>query len=356
MTRNSNELVGQSVAGCELIRELGRGTNGVVYLAKHKQLNRQVACKIISSDLQEDPDFLDNLFTEAANAAKLSHPNVIQALDAGDSDGIKYFMMEFVDGNSLEYIRTNSPEMISTEFLLNLSLQLAVAMDFAWCNHKMTHGDIKPGNIMLTREDRILKVGDLGLARSSNGATGDPADVMVTPLYAAPEIITQQQISPDPRSDIYSFGIMLYELFCGTTPFTGTVEELLQSHVYQMPKPLFKMNPDMDKELSQLIDSMISKNPEYRPKDWKALKVALQGIYNRLHPAVQVPKVGNSAAGQAPPILNQTSANNIGKSWSAEEQKKKTLLEKAPWLLPAALLVLILIALLSIVINLGLFK
>ena len=266
--------------------------------------------------------------------------------------------MEYVDGCSLEDIRANSPEIISTSFLLKIALQLVDAMDYAWREFRMVHGDIKPGNMMITRNGYKLKIGDLGLAHSANGSSGAPEDVMITPLYAAPEIITSQQSSNDPRSDIYSFGIMLYELFCGTTPFTGTVEELLQSHVYQMPKPLFKMNPDMDKELSQLIDAMISKNPEYRPKDWKALKTALLSIYNRLNPAVQVPDINNTvnAAGKVSPVLNQALPQSVGKSWSAEEKKKKTLLEKAPWLLPAALLLLIVIALLSIVINLGLFK
>lgn len=356
MINTTNELAGRTVGGCELIRQLGGGNNGVVYLAHQKKLNRHVACKIISPELQDDPDFMDNLYMEASTAARLTHPNIIQALDAGDDNGLKYFLMEYVDGFSLEDIRANSPEIISTSFLLKVALQLVDAMDYAWREFRMVHGDIKPGNMMLTRNGYKLKIGDLGLAHSANGSSGAPEDVMITPLYAAPEIITTQQASNDPRSDIYSLGIMLYELFCGTTPFTGTVEELLHSHVYQMPKPLFKMNPDMDKELSQLIDSMISKNPEYRPKDWKALKAAFQSIYNRLFPAVQVPEVGNAATVKAAPLLNQGSDNHIGKSWSAEEKKKKNLLEKAPWLLPAALLMLILIALLSIVINLGLFK
>lgn len=349
MTRNSNELVGQSVAGCELIRELGRGTNGVVYLAKHKQLNRQVACKIISSDLQEDPDFLDNLFTEAANAAKLSHPNVIQALDAGDSDGIKYFMMEFVDGNSLEYIRTNSPEMISTEFLLNLSLQLAVAMDFAWCNHKMTHGDIKPGNIMLTRKDRILKVGDLGLARSSNGATGDPADVMVTPLYAAPEIITQQQISPDPRSDIYSFGVMFYELACGTAPFTGSLDEIIDAHINSVPESLHTMNPDLDRELARFIDTMLAKDMQSRPADWKTVYAALKSIYLRLFPNSRIPAELSTVA------PSRSGSRITTSSWSAKSPADKTFWEKYPWVLPAVMILLILLALISIPFSLGIF-
>ena len=90
---------GDQLAAYTIIRELGRGNNGVVYLAHQKKLNRQIACKIISPELQNDPEFIDNLFSEAANAAKLSHPNIIQALDVGDDNGLKYFLMEYVNGD-----------------------------------------------------------------------------------------------------------------------------------------------------------------------------------------------------------------------------------------------------------------
>ena len=154
MIDNHQDLSGKIVAGCELIRQLGMGNNGVVYLANQQKLNRLVACKIISPDLQEDPDFLDTLYAEASNAAKLSHPNIIQALDAGDDNGLKYFLMEYVDGDSLEHIRANAPEMLSTRFLLKISLQLVDAMDYVWKNHKMIHGDIKPGNLLIS--DQII--------------------------------------------------------------------------------------------------------------------------------------------------------------------------------------------------------
>ena len=246
MNKNVYELSGTTLAGCELISVLGSGNNGVVYLAHQKNLNRYVACKIMTPELQEDTAYMDTLFSEASNAAKLTHHNVIQALDAGVENDLQFFMMEFVDGRSLEDIRINSPEIISVEFLLDIALQLAGAMDYAWSEHKMVHGDIKPGNIMITNKDQLLKLGDLGLARSSNGMTSDPADVMITPLYAAPEVIAQQSTEPDQRSDIYSFGVMFYELACGKAPFSGTVEQLLQSHPYALPEPLIAMNPDMD--------------------------------------------------------------------------------------------------------------
>jgi len=346
VTMTKNGFAGRSVAGCDLIRELGRGSNGVVYLARQQKLNRQVACKIMAPELQDDPYFLDNLFAEAANAAKLSHPNIIQALDAGDDGGLKYFMMEYVDGDSLEDIRLNTPEKISTDFLINISLQLASAMDYAWSEHGMVHGDIKPGNIMVSRRDQMLKIGDLGLARSSNGASGDPEEVMITPLYAPPEIISQQTSTPDQRSDIYSFGVMFYELACGKAPFTGTIEEILHGHLEITPEKLIVMNPDLDMELAKLIDSMLAKDPADRPADWKSVKQKLMAIKQKK--TAQMPDIGGE-------MLSGTSKNMLNTSW-AVGKKKHQMFDKFPWLLPALLIIIIATALISIPFSLGLFQ
>ena len=355
MSNTTNDLSGKIIAGCELIRQLGCGNNGVVYLARQKKLNRPVACQILSPDLQNDPDFLDNLHHEASNAAKLMHPNIIQALDAGNDNGLKYFLMEYVDGDSLEYIRSKTPEIISTQFLLKIALQLVDAMDCVWKEHQIIHGDIKPGNLMVTRNNHKLKIGDLGLAHSANGSSGSPEDVMITPLYAAPEIISTQKPSTDPRSDIYSFGVMLYELFCGTAPFTGSIENILQSHIYVEPVPLFEQNPDMDKELSLLIDSMLAKNPENRPKNWQSLRVSLSEIYRRLFPESHLPELAPPSK-TAPAAMNAADAMRMT-SWSAEKKKKlHVLAEKHPFLLPALLVIAIVTALLSIANNLGLFE
>ncbi|MBR2625969.1 MAG: serine/threonine protein kinase [Lentisphaeria bacterium] len=343
-----NEFAGKTIAGCELIKELGRGSNGIVYLANQKKLNRPVACKIMFQDLQDDdPDYLDNILSEARNAAKLSHPNIIQALDAGNEDGIKYFIMEYVEGSSLEYIRTNTPEIISTKFLVRMAIQLANALDYAWQEHHMIHGDIKPGNILIAGKEQNLKLGDLGLARSGSSVEEDE-EVMITPLYAAPEIITMQNKTPDPKSDIYSFGVMLYELACGVAPFTGSAEELLVHHLNTIPQALVVMNPDIDPDFAKLVDSMLAKDPGQRPADWKKVRAALQDIYSRLFP--QTPAANNIVS----TVVNAEKTQAKNTSWGIDTRKKNKTLEKMPWLIPAILILIILGALASIAINSGL--
>ncbi len=344
-----NGLSGQEIAGCELIRELGSGSTGVVYLAKQKRLDRFVACKLLHAENEEDQSFVRNLFIEARNAAKLAHPNVIQALDAGETpDGINYFLMEFADGSSLETIRLEHPETISTKFLLDMSLQLAGALDYAWENFSMTHGDIKPGNMIIRTTDRMLKLCDLGLSRSSS-ADNDISDddVMITPLYAAPEVIRQECRSADPRSDIYSFGVMLYELNCGIAPFQGTLEEILEGHLNTQPEPMLRKNPDMDKEFAELIDRMLKKSPDERPANWKEVRSALGAIRKRLYPAVTpaLSVTGNSS--QEAPVSGMGNS-----SWSQEFNKKTDFLASHPMLIPAVLIAVIVLAIAAIVVQL----
>ena len=206
------ELTGREFAGCEIIREIGCGSNATVYLANQKRLNRQVACKIFTAENPDDQPLADAVFAEERSAIRIDHPNVVQYINSGSSsDGLNFVIMEFVSGSTLETIRTEQPELISTKFLLNLAIQLADALDTAWKKHNIVHGDIKPANMLIRTLDHQLKLCDLGVVRNAD-------DLMITPLYAAPEVIRQQSTSPDVRSDIYSFGAVMYELSGGRKP------------------------------------------------------------------------------------------------------------------------------------------
>ena len=269
---------GDQLAAYTIIRELGRGNNGVVYLAKQNALDRQVACKVLLPETASEPGYVEAFFREARNAAKLSHPNIIQALDVGEERGLNYFIMEYVDGEMLETIRVKNPGRFTPLFMLRIAVQLADALDYAWRQHKMIHGDIKPENIMLQHSGAVAKLADLGVARVAGTQSDD--SLMATPLYVAPEVILGNG-GADPRNDIYSFGVMLYELFCGYPPFTGTAHELIQKHVSEYPLPLIQAAPELDKELASFIDRMLAKLPEKRPQSWQEIRDVLQKILER---------------------------------------------------------------------------
>ena len=254
-----------------LVKVIGEGELGVVYLAQHQDDGSFAACKILRPELAVHGSAVQQFVYEAKTAAKLNHPNVIKAINAGVSSGHYYFLMEYVDGCSLENLRLNYPELLSIKFLCDRFAELADALDHAWCNHLLTHGDIKPENILISNGTRHLKLADLGLARVAVNTAYHSDEIMGTPLYLAPELASGSVSKPTVKSDIYSFGIMFYELVCGEAPFSGSVEELLTSHVNETPAKVMERNPDVPVKLASFIDGMIAKDPAERPDDWKAI-------------------------------------------------------------------------------------
>ena len=284
---------GTVLAGYRIESELGRGNNAVVYLAEQQALGRKVALKILLPELAAEPGYVESFLREARLAARLDHPYIVQAYEAGATpESYYYFAMELVIGPSLEEIRRNTPEELTFELMFRVSVELAEALDYAWSVHKMTHGDIKPGNLLISEETGCLKLADLGLARVSGGKVSD--EIMATPLYAAPEIIRGEH-AEGVRSDLYSFGIMLYELLCGAPPFVGSPQKVLQQHLYSMPQPLARRNPDLDPVLIAFVERLIEKEPEKRPADWAEVRAffldRLERLRNRTAPVsgAQIP-------------------------------------------------------------------
>lgn len=275
-------LNGRDIAGFRILSELGRGNNGVVYLARQLALDREVALKLLLPELAAEPDYIRNILREARLAARLDHPNIVQALDAGASpEGFYFFAMEYVPGRTLEEIRVKQPGELSMRFLLDVSIQLADALAYAWKHCQMIHGDIKPGNLLIRNGDRLLKVADLGLARISGAQGAD--EIMVTPLYAAPEVLQGDFSKAGQTSDIYSFGVMFYELAAGKPPFRGDTDTLIDAHLNLPPPPLWEANPDIDPELARFIMQMLEKEPGDRPANWEEIGAFLRKIRTRLY-------------------------------------------------------------------------
>ena len=271
---NTLPELGSEFGNYRIISELGRGNNGVVYLAEQQPLDREVALKVLLPEHSKNKEYVELLMNEARAAARMCHPNIVQALDAGTVGGCCYLAMEYVNGRTLEDIRIASPEIISFEFLVGISIQLADALDYAWNNFQLTHGDVKPENLLIADDGKTLKLADLGLAHVSGRVNSDDGSIMATPMYVAPEVVSGN--GGGVRSDIYSFGVMLYELIAGEPPFRGDTETLLRCHLEKPAPKLSSVNPDVPPELAEFTDRMLAKSPDDRPQSWSEVKAFLE--------------------------------------------------------------------------------
>src|SRR5579859_3316762 len=246
-----NELAGQCLGGYELEEEIGRGSMGIVYRGRQIALGREVAVKVLSQALARDASYVARFIREAQIIAGLNHPNIIQIFDAGQQNGLLYFVMEYVQGPtiaSLLQLDGTIPPYLAAEY----GAQIADALDSAYRERNVIHRDIKPENLMLDRWGKI-KVMDFGLARAPGHLQITLAKTLVGSIYyASPEQVWRQTL--DNRSDIYALGVVLYEMVSGHRPFTGrTLPQLTQAIVGGTLRPPSSFNPDLSQELEQII-------------------------------------------------------------------------------------------------------
>lgn len=277
---------GTIVAGFRIEREIGRGGMGVVYLATQLNLQRFTALKVLADELSGNSMFVQRFFQEAHSAACLSHSNIVQAYDAGISSGLCYFAMEYVNGETLD-LRLNRDGALPARSVMELGARISCALGYAWNTRGMCHGDIKPDNILISTTGE-LKLADLGLAKSIYDEDF-PRDVMVTPLYAPPEIISGRVTEPNLLSDIYSFGASLYHAATGAPPFNSeAIEVIYRRHLEETPRPPSFLNNDIPRPLSDLILKMIEKNPADRPSSWQEIEDACRNMLEESEPAVTI--------------------------------------------------------------------
>lgn len=264
-------------------REIGRGGMGIVYLAKQLDLDRDVALKVLSDEMASDKTFIDAFFREAKGAAALNHPNIVQAIDAGISGDIHYFVMELIEGENLE-VYTAQKGPLPTPLALKCATSIADALTYAWNCKKLAHRDIKPENIIM-KSNSEFKLADLGLVKDCReGAAAQDENLMATPAYAPPEVIRGEKDVPGFKSDMYSFGATLYQLFAGHAPFVHddpmVVCEMQQEN---QPPPLIAVNPALPPEISMLVDKLMEKDPGKRPDSWNMVLRALNEITYTWH-------------------------------------------------------------------------
>ena len=259
-------------------RELGRGAGGVVYRARDPIINRLVALKTITTGLAEYPDLLQRFYQEAQSAGGLQHPNIVTIYDLGDADGIPYIAMELLEGESLDQLISRRAAL-PVPLKLTYALQACRALDYA---HKrgIIHRDIKPDNVMLTR-DGTVKVVDFGIARVLETSKTQTGMLLGTFAYMSPEQYHGEHA--DARSDIWSFGVLLYELLAYQRPFRGaTPASLMHSICQQEPSPLQDTIPDCPAALEKVIQRVLRKSPDERYQSMEEVLLDLDPICKSL--------------------------------------------------------------------------
>jgi serine/threonine-protein kinase len=241
-------------------RKLGSGGMADVYLAEDQELGRRVALKLLNERHAADDQFVERFRREAQSAAGLNHPNIVSIFDRGRAEGTYYIAMEYLDGRTLkELLVRNGPTPIP--IAIDYARQILGALSFAHRNG-IIHRDIKPHNIVVGGDGR-LKVTDFGIARSGASQMTEAGSIVGTAQYLSPE---QARGAPvDPRSDLYSLGIVLYEMLTGNVPFTGdTPVEIAMKHLSQIPEPPSKSRAEVPHDLDAVVMRALSKEPDQR--------------------------------------------------------------------------------------------
>lgn len=259
----------------QLLERIGGGGMAEVFLAEDTLLTRRVAVKILRSQYTSDEDFVVRFRQEARAAARLSHPNIVSIFDVGCAEDTHYIVMEYVSGETLkDYIKREGP--LSPQIVLELAYQVAAALKHAHDN-KIIHCDIKPHNILISR-DGLAKVTDFGIARAVSSQTSTQvAGVMGSVHYLSPE--QARGYGVDAQSDIYSLGVVMYEMLSGAPPFDGpSAISIAMKHLQEQPRSLVETAPATPKALISLVQKAMAKKPQERFSTAQALLQELESM------------------------------------------------------------------------------
>ena len=270
----------------EIRRELGRGAMGIVYEGFDPFIERAVAIKTIQKSLidkSDAPDILGRFRREAQAAGRLTHPNIVSVYEYGDDGDVAFIAMEYIVGTELKE-RFDGTAKFELSDSTRIMAQLLDALEYSH-SHGVVHRDIKPSNILITKDGQV-KIADFGIAKIESSELTQVGTVMGTPSYMSPEQFMGQLV--DSRSDIYSAGVILYQLLTGERPFTGSNMTVIMNKVMnQAPPSLDMFNPNLPKALHKVVKRAMEKNPEDRFQSAKefniALKLSTESIISTFH-------------------------------------------------------------------------
>jgi formylglycine-generating enzyme required for sulfatase activity len=272
----------QNIGGFRILATIGRGAMGTVFRARQVSLDRDVALKVMADHLVHDPGYVARFYREARSAAKLRHPNIVQAYDFGEHQGTYYFAMELIGGESVGQVLQRSGRLPTLE-VVRIAEQVARALEYAWDHARIIHRDIKPDNLLLDA-DGTVKIADLGLAKSTE-TPSEVSQVMGaagTPNYLSPEQATRSD-NIDARTDIYSLGCVLFHLLTGSVPYDGdTSASVILRHLYDpVPDPRDKAE-GVPEDVADFIVRMMAKDPAQRPQTWGDVAAFFDGVRGRM--------------------------------------------------------------------------